>query len=84
MIIKSYLVYPIEGERNHLITTLNSLHGCEVTPSTNHELLVLVTESADDSAETQLETQLRNIDVIQAITLVSGHNEPTPILEAAA
>lgn len=75
MIIKSYLVYPAEGQLKTLSKILNGIENCEVVPSTNENLLVLVTESEDEAAEATLETQLKTIPSIQAMTLVSGHNE---------
>lgn len=75
MIIKSYLVYPAEGQLESLTTLLNGMPNCEVVPSTNENLLVLVTESEDEAAESTLEAQLKAISAIQTMTLVSGHNE---------
>ena len=75
MIIKSYLVYPAEGQLETLSKTLNGMPNCEVVPSTNENLLVLVTESEDEAAESTLESNLKAIPTIQAMTLVSGHNE---------
>ena len=75
MIIKSYLVYPADGQLESLSKTLNGMENCEVVPSTNENLLVLVTESENEAAETALETKLKAIPTIHAMTLVSGHNE---------
>lgn len=75
MIIKSYLVYPADGQLESLSKTLNGIPNCEVVPSTNENLLVLVTESEDETAESSLENKLKAIPAIQAMTLVSGHNE---------
>ncbi|MFT5195579.1 MAG: nitrate reductase NapAB chaperone NapD [Cellvibrionaceae bacterium] len=75
MIIKSYLVYPVEGKKSELEAALNLIPACEVTPATNQDLLILVTETADDAAEELLETQLHGISSLQALTLVSGHSE---------
>ena len=75
MIIKSYLVYPADGHLESLSNTLNGMPNCEVVPSTNENLLVLVTESEDETAEATLEAQLKKIPTIQSMALVSGHNE---------
>lgn len=75
MIIKSYLVYPVAGQKSELEAALHNIPACEVTPSTNQDLLVLVTETADETAEELLEAQLQAIPSLQALTLVSGHSE---------
>ena len=40
MIIKSYLVYPVQGKQLELQQTLDALTGCTVIPASNRELLV--------------------------------------------
>lgn len=75
MIIKSYLVFPASGRLTELERAINSIPGCEATPSTNRELLVLVTEAADEAAEKHLEKSLHAIAALQTLTLVSGHND---------
>lgn len=75
MIIKSYLVFPAEGCLSELIIALSALPECEVMESTNRDLVVLVTETDGDAAEEALEATLQKIPSLQALTLVSGHNE---------
>lgn len=75
MIIKSYLAYPIEGRYAQLDQEFRSISACEVIPATNRELLILVTESPDEEAEKALVAQIERLPSLQALTLVSGHNE---------
>lgn len=75
MIIKSYLVFPVEGQLAELVTALESMPECEVTEATNRNLVVLVTETENETAEKNLEAVLNKIPSLQALTLVSGHNE---------
>ncbi|MEZ4618279.1 MAG: chaperone NapD [Caldilineaceae bacterium] len=75
MIIKSYLAYPIAGQYTELAQELRSIAACEVVPATNRELLVVVTESPDEEAEKALVAQIERLPSLQALTLVSGHNE---------
>ena len=75
MIIKSYLVFPLGGRISELEQALSSISACEVTPSTNRDVLVLVTETENETAEKALEQQLHSIPSLQTITLVSGHKE---------
>lgn len=75
MIIKSYLAYPVADKYHELKQDLNALSGCEVIPATNRELVVLVTESADEETEAELIGRIEAIATLQALTLVSGYNE---------
>lgn len=75
MIIKSYLAYSVQGQYTELMDELNALPGCEVIPAINREVLILLTESADDKAEEKLSERLQNLKFLQSLTLVSGHNE---------
>ncbi len=76
MPIKSYLVHPIEGERDKLIETLSSIDECEVTSAENKDLLILVTETFDENQESMLKQKLDALTNIKVITLVSGFNTP--------
>ena len=75
MIIKSYLAYPVTGQKQALVAALQQIPQCEITPSTNKDLIVIVTESADETAEQALEQQLHAIPSLLSLTLVSGHQE---------
>lgn len=75
MIIKSYLVFPAAGQQAACRAALEALPGCQVEPAANRDLLVLVTESADEAAEKALETQLHAIPSIEGLTLVSAMHE---------
>ena len=75
MIIKSYLVFPVAGSLQALTEALQAHPSCTVVPSTNQDVIVLATEAEDEHAEKELEAQLRAMPLVQALTLVSGHNE---------
>lgn len=75
MIVKSYLVFPVEGQMVELISALEAMPECEVTKATNRNLVVLVTETDSEAAEKELEAALNEIPFLHALTLVSGHNE---------
>jgi nitrate reductase NapAB chaperone NapD len=75
MPIKSYLVYPVQGKQAELENHLRSLPECEVLPATNHELLVLVTDTASEADEKVLEAKLKRIDTLQCLALVAGYRD---------
>lgn len=74
MLIKSYLVYPVQGRRAELEVELQQVRGCEVVPSTNRDLLILITEAANKKAEDALFSHLSNLTNVQALTLVSAYS----------
>ena len=75
MPIKSYLVYPTQGKQADLEAQLRTLPECEVLPATNHELLVLITDTNDETAEKVLETKLKEIETLQCLALVAGYSD---------
>ena len=76
MPIKSYLAYPMTGQREALHSALADLDGCTVMPSTNTELMILVTDTPDDAAEELLGATLRDITALQSLAMVAGYSAP--------
>ncbi|WP_412987710.1 hypothetical protein [Pontimicrobium sp. IMCC45349] len=76
MPIKSYIVHPVDGEKENLIKSLNAITECDVTPAENENILVLVTETQDENQETILKQKLEAISSIKLLALVSGFNTP--------
>ena len=75
MMIKSYLVFPHRGEKEHLQMVLQNLHWCEVTPAENRELLVVVTETNSNEDEEEFLETINSLSGLDHITLVSGFDE---------
>lgn len=75
MPIKSYLAFPHKGQKEALIGSLGSINGCEATPSENREVLILVVESDDKLHEEKLLEEIKNLDALDHLTLVSGFND---------
>ncbi|MBL7994789.1 hypothetical protein JNM05_05405 [bacterium] len=79
MPVKSYLAYPADGKRDELTRSLQKLPGCEIIPSENTDVIVLITDTPDAEAEKSLEEQLQSMESIKFLTLVSGYEEdPMP------
>lgn len=62
----------MDGKKKKLTDILSKMQYCEVNPSTNNEVLVLVTDTESVEAEKELESQLQSISEIKNIALVSG------------
>lgn len=75
MPIKSYIAFPSSGKKNQLIKVLKNTKHCEVLPSSNKNVLVLVTDTQNDQQEETLQQILDNIEEIEHLNLVSGFSE---------
>ena len=75
MPVFSYLAYPKLGAKDQLQKELASLDYCEVLPSDNQELLVLVTDTPDDNTENYLKKQLGQLASLQSLGMTFGHTD---------
>ena len=76
MPIKSYLAHPHDGQKNDLIRDLRAIHQCEIIPSENKDVLVVVTETIDESEDKSLSEKIEALDSLKLLALVSGFNTP--------
>lgn len=76
MPVKSFIAYPASGKRSQLEEALQNLPGCEVIPSENTEVLILVTDTSSEQEDRELEARLEEIDCLQSLTLVAGFESP--------
>ncbi len=76
MPIKSYLAHPQRGKKEELIQALSALQECDVLPSQNEEVIVVVTDTEDEDHEKKLRKKLEDIDSIKLLAMVSGFNTP--------
>lgn len=72
MPIKSYLVHPMDGQKEQLIQKLEKIPFCELNPSTNEDIIVLVTDTSSIAEEKELEKKFEAISEIKNMALVSG------------
>jgi len=75
MPIFSYLALPIDGAREMLCTDLAKLPHCEIIPSDNREVVVLVTDTPDDDTENKLQKSLNNLQSLQSLSLTFGYDD---------
>lgn len=75
MPVFSYIAYPTPGAKDQLCKALQALEGCEVIPSENQDLLVLVTDTPDDSQEKRLQQKLKDIQSLQSLGMTFGHGD---------
>lgn len=76
MPIKSYLAHPVKGQKDILIKDLLSLKNCEVIPAENKDVVVVVTDTENDTEEDNLKKQIEAFSSLKLLALVSGFNTP--------
>ncbi|MFH1215126.1 MAG: chaperone NapD [Pseudomonadota bacterium] len=74
MPILSYLVLPRKGAMDQLCSELSALDYCEIIPSDNQEVVVLVTDTPDEITEKNLQKTLKNLPSLQSLSMTFGHN----------
>lgn len=72
MPIKSYLAIPKEGQKEALQRAIANFPQCEVSMSENKNVLIIITETANEEADKALLLQLNQQDSMQLLTLVSA------------
>ena len=75
MPIFSYLATPKEGARDRLCADLAALAHCQIIPADNHEVIVLVTDTPDETTEETLQESLKNLQSLQSLDLAFGYSE---------
>ena len=75
MPIKSYIAWPRTGNSEVLSEKLAALPGCEVHVAENRDILLLITDTSDDRAEDQLQSEFGRIEALECLTLVAGVGE---------
>jgi len=73
MPVFSYLAYPVQGAKEQLRKDLAALEHCDVMPSDNAEVLVLVTDTPDEDIEKDLKQALYQIASLQSLGMTFGH-----------
>ena len=75
MPIISYLATPIAGETSILLNQLQSMEYCEAMAADNQDLIILVTDTPDDTTEKELQQQLKALTSLENLSMAYGHAE---------
>ena len=73
MPILSYLVLPQAGAMEQLCTDLAAMEYCEIIPSDNQDVVVLVTDTPDEKTEKTLQKTLKTLPSLQSLSMTFGH-----------
>jgi len=71
----SYLAYPVPGAKEELLNDLAALDYCEATPADNQEILILVTDTPDDTKEKELQNKLKKLKSLESLGMTFGHTD---------
>jgi hypothetical protein len=75
MPIFSYLAIPGSGAKETLCAELSALPYCHVIPATNQDVVVLVTDTPDETSEETLQGSLKKLQSLQSLSLAFGYDE---------
>jgi nitrate reductase NapAB chaperone NapD len=75
MPVFSYLAYPLPGAKKKLLNDLAALDYCEVTPADNQEILILVTDTPDESKERELQIKLKKLKSLESLGMTFGQTD---------
>ena len=75
MPIFSYLAIPKKNAVDSLCAELSALEYCQVIPAENQDVIVLVTDTPDETIEKNLQKTLKNLQSLQSLSLTFGYDE---------
>ena len=75
MPIFSYLAIPQSGAKETLCADLAVLKYCQVIPADNHDVIVLVTDTPDETTEEALQEGLKKLPSLQSLSLAFGYDD---------
>ena len=72
MPIKSYLAHPHDGKYKDLLSELSKIAECDVIPSENKEIAIVITDTQDDYEDQNLQILINSIKSLKMLSMVSG------------
>ncbi len=75
MPVFGYLAIPEQGAFARLTEELSAIPYCEVMPAENKEVLILVTDTPNDTEEKILQEKFKKLDALQSLSMTFGYND---------
>jgi len=75
MPVFSYIAYPEKGAKEQLLKDLTAIKHCDVMPSENNDVLILVTDTPDEAQEKILQKKFKNLKSLQSLGMTYGHTD---------
>jgi nitrate reductase NapAB chaperone NapD len=73
--IFSFLVYPEKNMKDQLTKDLSTLKYCEVKPSDNQDVLILMTDTPDEEINKNLMNTIKELKSLQSLSMTFGHTD---------
>lgn len=75
MPIFSFLAYPEKNKKEELIKTLSQFPHCEVTPSENEDLIILLIDTPDEETNKDVINTIKDLEFLQSLSMTFGHTD---------
>ena len=75
MPIFSFIAYPENSMKNQLIKDLSLMQYCEIKPSDNKDVLILMTDTPDEETNKNLINKIKNLSSLQSLSMTFGHTD---------
>jgi nitrate reductase NapAB chaperone NapD len=75
MPIFSFIAYPENSMKDQLVKDLSLMQYCEVKPSDNKDVLILLTDTPDEETNKNLITQIKELSSLQSLSMTFGHTD---------
>ena len=75
MPIFSYLAYPEINKTKKLENELASFEYCEVQSADNKDVLILITDTPDETTNKELQEKIKALDSLQSLSMTFGHTD---------
>ena len=72
MPIKSYLAHPQNGKYKDLLSELSKITECDIIPSENEEIAVVITDTKDEFEDRNVQIAINSIKSLKMLSMVSG------------
>lgn len=73
--IFSFLAYPEKNMKDQLINDLSHMEYCEVKPSDNKDVLILLTDTPDEEINKNLMNAIKELKSLQSLSMTFGHTD---------
>ena len=75
MPIFSFIAYPESSMKDQLLKDLSLMKYCEVKPSDNKDVLILLTDTPDEETNKNLINQIKELSSLQSLSMTFGHTD---------
>ena len=75
MPIFSFIAYPEKSMKDQLVKDLSKMEYCDVKPSDNEEVLILLTDTPDEETSKDLIKEIQALESLQSLNMTFGHTD---------